>query len=32
MTLERAKREMAPPVFTGVTVDEMREPGPRLAA
>ena len=25
MTLERAKREMAPPVFTGVTVDEMRE-------
>ena len=25
MTLERAKRDMAPPVFTGVTVDEMRE-------
>ena len=25
MTLERAMRDMAPPVFTGVTVDEMRE-------
>ena len=25
MTLERARKEMAPPVFTGVTLDEMRE-------